>query len=95
MSVRIKGKLTQIKLSEEIIVAESEIQRSQITGALQIKMKKIRPNYLLKTINEKKIGIKKNHDEMIIKKELNIKEENKSLKKTYDETTFDEVPDLE
>lgn len=32
ISVRVKGKLTQMKLMEEIIVEKSKIQRSQITG---------------------------------------------------------------
>lgn len=85
-----------MKLNEEIIVGESETQRSQITGALQIKMKKIRPNYLLKKANEKKTEIKKkNQEEILIKKPLDIKNEEKPIKKTYDETTFDEVPELE
>jgi len=32
VSVRIKGKLTQIKLQDEIIVEKSSVQRSQITS---------------------------------------------------------------
>lgn len=32
LSIRIKGKLTQIKLMEEIVVDKSIIQRSQMTG---------------------------------------------------------------
>lgn len=34
VSIRIKGKLTQIKLMEEIAVDKSVIQRSQMTGNL-------------------------------------------------------------
>lgn len=44
VSIRIKGKLTQLRLSEEIIVEKSETQRSQVTGILSIKMKKHAPN---------------------------------------------------
>ncbi len=34
LSVRIKGKLTQLKLMEEIVVEKSVTQRSQTTGSL-------------------------------------------------------------
>jgi hypothetical protein len=40
----IKGKLTQIRLNEEVIVEQSVVQRSQTTGELMIKMKKMEEN---------------------------------------------------
>ncbi len=44
VSVRIKKKLTQLKLSEEIIVHESKTERSQITGFLLLTLKKLNPH---------------------------------------------------
>jgi len=44
ISIRIKGKLTQLKLNDEILVEKSEIQRSQLTGKLHIRMPKISVN---------------------------------------------------
>jgi len=44
VSIRIKGKLTQLKLNDEILVEKSEIQRSQLTGKLHIRMPKISVN---------------------------------------------------
>ena len=81
VSVRVKGKLTQMKLNEEIIVGESEIKRSQITGALQITMKKMRPNFLLKKYKEQKKEEKKKstsieEDSKPKKIDQNKKEEN-------------------
>lgn len=48
VSVRIKKQLTQIKFGEEIIVHESKSERSQITGSLLIKMKKLHPHEFLR-----------------------------------------------
>ncbi|KAM3128321.1 hypothetical protein pb186bvf_019564 [Paramecium bursaria] len=53
VSVRIKGKLTQLRLDDEIIVSKSTIQRSEITGELVIKMPKVTPNLIIKQLNEK------------------------------------------
>lgn len=48
VSVRIKGKLTQLRLDEEILVDKSTIQRSTTTGELLITMPKLSPNTILK-----------------------------------------------
>lgn len=44
VSVRVKGKLTQIKLWEEVIVDQSKIQRSELTGILHFSLKKKKTN---------------------------------------------------
>lgn len=49
VSVRVKGKLTQLRLNEEIIVEQSDVKRSQTTGALVIKLKKLKTNELIKS----------------------------------------------
>ena len=36
----VKGKVTQLKMPEEIIVERSKVQRSQMSGVLQITMPK-------------------------------------------------------
>ena len=96
VSIRIKGKLTQMRLQDEIIVEKSTIQRSQITGFLTIKMLKLNPNYLLKRTLEKEKEEKKKETEnkKIGKENIEINKP-KEVTKTHDETTFDEVPDLE
>lgn len=57
VSIRIKGKLTQVKLWEEIIVSESKIQRSKTTGKLHITLKKFiadKDLYKLREIENRK-----------------------------------------
>lgn len=49
VSVRVKGKLTQMRLNEEIITSESTVERSQITGILTIKMKKLKALTFIKS----------------------------------------------
>jgi protein TilB len=53
VSVRIKGKLTQVKLWEEIIVSESKIQRALTTGKLHITMKKFKSTDALYRLYQK------------------------------------------
>lgn len=53
VSVRIKGKLTQVKLWEEIIVSESKIQRAMTTGKLHITMKKFKSTDALYRLYQK------------------------------------------
>ena len=48
LSVKVKNKLIQLKLSEEIIVSESKTERSQITKHLLIKMKKLHPHQFIR-----------------------------------------------
>jgi len=102
VSVRIKGKLTQMKLQDEIIVEKSSIQRSQITGFMTIKMQKLTPNYLLKrtlqTEEEKKkkeTDRKKKEEKEKLEGKENLEVNVNNKMKVHDETTFDEVPDLE
>lgn len=45
--VTVKGKIFQIAFNEELQPDESVVQRSQITGHLLIKLKKLKPNELL------------------------------------------------
>ena len=41
VSVRVRGKLSQMRLTEEVIISDSSVERSQITGMLTVKMKKV------------------------------------------------------
>lgn len=45
--VTVKGKIFQMAYSEEVKPDDSVVQRSQITGHLQILLKKLKPNELL------------------------------------------------
>lgn len=57
ISVRIKDKLFQLKLWDEIIVSECKIQRAKTTGKLHITMKKFIPDgdtYKLREIERRK-----------------------------------------
>ena len=53
VSVRVKGKLTQIRLWEEIKLEPVSIQRSKTSGELVITLKKLKENYLLIKPNPK------------------------------------------
>lgn len=53
ISVKIKKQLTQLKLTEEVIVHESKSERSQITGELLITMKKLNSHEFLRRAKEK------------------------------------------
>lgn len=44
ISVRIKGKLTQLRLDEEVYSDKSIIKRSEITGELVVTMPKVNVN---------------------------------------------------
>ena len=96
VSVRIKGKLTQMKFMEEIIVDKSVIERSQITGDLLIKMLKLTPNYLLKKAEEAKKLKEKSQKSLEKSRKIHEKsQKTEKMLKKHDELTFDEVPDLE
>ena len=47
ISLRVKGKLTQIKLWEEVFTEPVALQRSKVTGELYIKLKKIKYDEVL------------------------------------------------
>jgi protein TilB len=53
VSVRIKSKLTQLRFNEEVVTDGAIIQRSQITGELLIKVKKLTPNHVVSNIIKK------------------------------------------
>ncbi|EGR31599.1 leucine rich repeat protein [Ichthyophthirius multifiliis] len=107
ISVRIKGKLLQLKLNEEIQVEKSDIKRSQLTGFLEIKMLKMKFNQALKAQqekqktekskieDEKKQKIKLEEEERIKRLKLCDKIEQKAIQKQQDYITFDKIPDLE
>lgn len=99
VSVRVKDKLTQMKLQDEVIVERSSVQRSQVTGELTVRMQKLKPNYLLKrTIELEKEKIKREEAEekkRVSEQKTQGKAESNGPVKTHDETTFDDVPELE
>ena len=66
VSVRVKGKLTQIRLWEEVIVSSSEIQRAMTTGKLHITMKKFKRCDALFRVNKRE---KEREEEEARKKE--------------------------
>lgn len=53
VSVRVKGKLTQVKLWEEIDVPETKMQRAITTGKLHITMKKLKSTESLTRLYQK------------------------------------------
>ena len=53
VSVRIKKQLTQLRLTEEIIVHESKSERSKITGELRLTLKKLNSHEFLRRVKEK------------------------------------------
>lgn len=67
VSIRVKGKLTQVKLWEEIIVSECKIQRAMITGKLHITMKKFKSTDALYRLyqKEKQDKVAKESDKMM------------------------------
>lgn len=69
MSVRVKNKLIQLRLADEIIVSESKSERSQITGFLLIKMKKLNPHEFIRRNKEEEKRQKKLETEEKKKKE--------------------------
>ena len=69
ISIRIKDKLTQIKLWEEVFIKPKKLQRSKNTGELFIQLEKCKQNILLDKIKKRK-------EKEIVKKE--IKEESDS-----------------
>lgn len=73
-----KKKLTQLKLSEDIIIHESKVERSQITGALVVKMKKLNSHEFLR--RNKEIETKRVKEEEERKKKEKEDERTKRLR---------------
>ena len=68
ISVRIKKQLTQLRLTEEVIVHESKSERSKITGELMVKMKKLNPHEFLRNNKKKEADkLKKEEEEKKVK----------------------------
>ena len=63
VSVKVKNKLIQLKLTEEIVIHESKTERSQITGYLVIKMKKLNSLEFLRKNQENEKRKKKQEEE--------------------------------
>ncbi|CAD8090532.1 unnamed protein product [Paramecium primaurelia] len=103
VSVRVKDKLTQIRLDEEVFSEKSKIQRSEITGELVITMPKVNPNEILKQIAErKKKEDQQKQQEQIKQLEIKQKQERQNLdlliQKAQAKLTQqidDDIPDLE
>jgi len=111
VSIRIKGKLTQLRLNDEILVEKSQIQRSAVTGILHVKMPRVNPNELIRADKQKKEEEKNNSKpkstlmskeetkeevkEGSIKSDKVLKEKIIKIEKKIDYTTLDDVPDLE
>jgi protein TilB len=109
ISVRIKGKLTQLRLNDEILVEKSTIQRSSVTGILHVKMPKLTVNNAIVSVEKPKAEDKKNNSKIDNKSKEESKEEVKEnadkskaykekvvkIEKKIDHTTLDDIPDLE
>ena len=78
LSVKIKNKLIQLKLSEQILVSESKSERSQTTGFLLLKMKKVNSHEFIRYNKEQEAKRKK--EEMEQKKNKEIEERQKRLR---------------
>lgn len=100
---RLKGKLTQVKLFEEIVVSESKVQRSQTTGVLLVTLKKVRTDHSLlfdvKAKADKKHfakqeveKIKEANVDQLIANQKKLKELELRIKEDAD---LDDLPDLE
>lgn len=95
--------MTQIKLFEEIIVSESKVQRSQVSGMLMATMKKVKEDRLLKAeMANVEIGKKRKQAEIEKVKEANIselierkKELNGIEEKIKADADLDDLPELE
>ncbi|CAK89930.1 unnamed protein product (macronuclear) [Paramecium tetraurelia] len=103
VSVRVKDKLTQIRLDEEVFAEKSKIQRSEITGELVITMPKVSPNEILKQIAErKKKEEQQKQQEQIKQQEMKQKQEKQNLdmliqraQAKLTQQIDDDIPDLE
>jgi hypothetical protein len=106
----VKDKLTQVRLWEEIIVSESKIQRSQMTGSLLVTMKKAKQNDNLISLvakeerqrQDKTRLVAEEKDKVQKSKESNLKELMESKKRSeelskliQEDTELDDLPDLE
>lgn len=98
VSVRVKKQLTQLKLSEEIVVHESKTERSKITGFLLVTLKKMHSQEFLRKnrrIEEEKL---RKEESARLSEEKSRKEGVKRLCEEYEkrmEKEEDELPDLE
>lgn len=79
VSVRVRGKLTQLRLNDEISVTDSKTERSQITGILKITMKKVTPQPFLTVTDETEDKKKEKQKKEQIKKECEEKERTTGL----------------
>lgn len=110
LTSRVKDKLTQVRLWEEIIVSESKIQRSQMTGSLLVTMKKAKQNDNLISLvakeerqrQDKTRLVAEEKDKVQKSKESNLKELMESKKRSeelskliQEDTELDDLPDLE
>ena len=84
VSIRVKDKLTQIKLWEEVFTTPDKLQRSKTTGELSIRLKKVKYDVLLERQiqNKKTDKTKKQNPE-------------NSTKNPTRENSDDDVPELE
>lgn len=105
-----KEKLTQVRLWEEIIVSESKIQRSQMTGSLLVTMKKAKQNDNLISLVSKEERRREDKTRLVLEekdkvaksKESNLKELMEAKKKDEElhkliegDAELDDLPDLE
>jgi len=109
VSVRVKDKLTQMKLFEEVSIEKSEIKRSQVTGILHIKMPKANPSKDLVSLkkkreNEEKAKKAEEEKQKKFEEEKTKEEESKRNKDLIErgakkmaeiDYTLDDIPDLE
>jgi protein TilB len=76
VSVRVKKHLTQLRFEEEVILEGATIKRSQLTGELVIRAKKLKPNYVIAN------AIKRDEDKKIkerVEKKRRQKEEDEKI----------------
>lgn len=102
VSVRVKDKLTQVKLWEEIIVEESKVQRSQTTGVLMVTMKKLKFNHMIDMEKKQKKSAEEDKQKVQKVTEANIQEllDKQKAKvaltsKITADPDLDDLPDLE
>jgi len=107
VSIRVKDKLTQIKLWEEIIPEESKIQRSETTGIVHFSLKKKNANYLACRIDEEQLETSKeqkntafytnieNIEEVTATMKEQLEKAEKIKKMIEEDEELDDLPDLE
>lgn len=87
VSVRVKGKLTQLKLWEEVFTTPDKVQRSKATGELCIRLKKIKYDALL--------AKQMSNDKESKKKEEAKVDGQEPTRSGGDNNDEDDIPDLE